>query len=267
MKDIEIVIPVHTTRHPMLMECVRNVRETTGTEPVVWESPGNVSVARNGALDAVDAKWVCFLDTDAFPQGRDWHLTLMRSAEADCVSIANPNEVFDFGTHTTALGSRRMVIDSPDNCGGFCLLVDRTNVTGRFDENIGYESDFLGPCLEDTDFAKTVCEHGGTMLLEPSVTVLHRDRGTADVLEFINSHEGFCYAVVSSLIDMKHHLGLADLFSGIGKVPGCGRYLADGYTKDRLIECYAPVLANLPEKCRPGMQRHIELLSTQFFRD
>lgn len=267
MKDIEIVIPVHTTRHHMLMDCVRNVRETTGTEPVVWESAGNVAVARNEALDQVDSEWICFLDTDAFPQEQDWHRTLLEAARNSGALIANPFEVFDFGTHLeTRERGESKVIRMPDNCGGFCLLVNRSCCSTRFDENIGYESDFLGPCLEDTEFAKSVAGEGGKMLLDTSVTVLHRDRGVADMQEFFLSHEGFCYTVIGDLINFKHRLGNRDLFKGIGKVPGVGRYLAEGYGRDELLECFAPVIENLPEKMRSPVQRHIELISSSHFR-
>ena len=266
MKDLEIVIPVHTTRHYMLMDCVRNVRETAGVEPVVWESPGNVAVARNEALGQVDAEWVCFLDTDAFPQERNWHTTLLDAARNAGVQIANPFEVFDFGTHLDdrPRGTTR-VVPRPENCGGFCLLVNRASCATRFDENIGYESDFLGPCLEDADFACSVGEAGGSLLLETSVTVIHRDRGVANLREFFGSHEGFCYAVVGELMRFKHHLGMPDLFEGIGKVPGVGRYLASGYGRDDLIECFAPVISKLPEAMRSPVQQHVENLALPHF--
>ncbi len=266
MKDIEIVIPVHTTRHYMLMDCVRNVRETAGVEPVVWESPGNVAVARNEALDGVDAEWVCFLDTDAFPQEANWHRTLLDAARSAGVAIANPFEVFDFGTHLENRPRGKSSIEAqPGNCGGFCLLVNRAGCGARFDENIGYESDFLGPCLEDADFACSVAEAGGRMLLETSVTVVHRDRGVADMDEFLRSHEGYCYEVVGELIRFKHHLGLPGLFKGIGKVPGVGRYLASGYGRDALVECFAPVISKLPEAMRSPVQRHVENLALPHF--
>lgn len=58
------------------------------------------------------------------------------------------------------------------------------------------------------------------------------------------------FLIAGEFINFKYRLGNRDLFKGIGTVSGAGRYLADGYGRDDLLECFAPVIENLPEKMR-----------------
>ena len=104
------------------------------------------------------------------------------------------------------------------------------------------------------------------MLHEASVSVLHKDRGAENLEELLHSHEAFCYDVVGMLIDAKHRLRIPDLFDGLGKVPGNGRFLAGGYGRDDLLRCFDPVLSNLPGDLRRRFCRRLETHSCFFFR-
>lgn len=248
-----VVIPVFTTRHYMLAECVRNVRDTTGVEPVVWECPGNVSVARNQALQGTDTKWVCFLDTDAFPVEKDWLQELVRVAELQDATILQPNEIMDFpgGQVTTMSGKDPIVVPGPRNCATMCLLVNRVACLGLFDEDCGLTAGRLGPCIEDTDFACAVVARGGKVVFHPGIHVLHRDRGAINITEWKQTDEVLCYHFMNTLLEVKWHERNVDIRKGffrhLGSVPAKDqRHLADGFTAIDLLHCYLPVAADLP---------------------
>lgn len=254
MPSAEIVIPVHTTLHHLLSACVANVRATVGQDPVVWEEAGNVSLARNAALAAATTEWVCFLDTDAFPQGAGWLDDMVRAAEALDVALLNPREVLDFGTSRYETCSRIAIptrIEHPTNCSGMCLLVRRALCQGIFDPYCGLTSGRLGPCIEDTDAARRCASMGLAAGYAPDVMVLHRDRGAADYEEWTRTDEFFAYSVMSQLLDIKWHARNAAIrdtfFRPLGSLPGRDqRRLAAGYTRRDLLNCYLPVLDALP---------------------
>lgn len=254
MPNAEIIIPVHTTRHHMLLDCIANVRATTGREPIVWEESGNVSVARNAALAATSTEWVCFLDTDAFPQGRNWLDLMVATAETLDVAILNPREVLDFGTSTYTTYSRIVTptrVDHPGNCSGMCLLMRRSQCLDIFDPFCGLTSGRLGPCIEDTDAARHCALRGLAAGYNPDVIVLHRDRGAADYEAWTRTDEFFAYRVMSLLLDIKWHPRNAALrptfFQPLQSLPGRDqRRLAHGYTRADLLNCYLPILDALP---------------------
>lgn len=254
MSTYEIVIPVHTTRHHLLAECVANVRNTVGREPIVWEEAGNVSVARNAALAATDTEWVCFLDTDAFPVGNTWIEQMIATAESLDVAILNPCEILDFGTSTHISTSRITVptrIDNPTNCSGMCLLMKRSLCQDAFDPFCGLTSGRLGPCIEDTDMARRCASLGLALGYAPDVKVFHRDRGAADYDAWTHTDEFFAYNVMSTLLDIKWHPKNSSLrdtfFLPLLSLPGRDqRRLAHGYTREDLLNCYLPILDALP---------------------
>lgn len=242
-----ICIPTWTTGHPMLMACVRNVRATTGGEPVVWRTDANVAVARSQATAALDTDYICFLDTDAFPQERGWLSRLVQTAEETGADIVSPNEILWFSaTQLTPLWPDReqpYKIKRP-RVAGMCVLVRRGR--GVWDPYIGLTHGRLGPCIEDTDFAFSVAAQGGVHIHEPRVHVYHKDRGTPNYETWMLTHEYLCYQMMSILLQFKWQVIPSDkrasFFSDLGSVPGQGqRYLAEGYTIEHLIECYAPI--------------------------
>ena len=254
--NVTIVIPVHTTRHPMLVECVENVRATTGLEPVVWEEDGNVSVARNAALAACDTRWVCFLDTDAFPVGTGWLQRMVTVAEDLDVAILNPREILDFGNVVYDVTNKIRTptrIEHPTNCSGMCLLVRRELCNGFFDPFCGLTSGRLGPCIEDTDLALRCRAAGLAGGYVPDVIVLHKDRGAADYEAWTRTDEFYAYSLMSRMLDIKWHPRNAALrenfFQPLGSLPGKDqRRLAHGYNREDLLECFLPVLEQLPSQ-------------------
>ena len=257
-----ICIPTWTTGHHMLMDCVKNVRETTGCEPVVWRTDENVAVARSQATTAMDTEYICFLDTDAFPQEPGWLDRLVQIAEESGADIVSPNEILWFSpSKTEALWPERdkpYVVSGPPTVAGMCVLVRRGK--GVWDTHIGLTHGRLGPCIEDTDFAYSIAAQGGRHVKEPRVHVLHKDRGAPDFDTWRLTHEYLCYEIMSELLAYKWKVipgeERAGFFSGLGSVPGKGqRYLADGYGIKHLIECYAPVAEKIPGRANEALWR------------
>lgn len=266
-KEIRIVVPVARTRHPMLMDCVRNIRMTTGREPIVWECGGNVAVARNEALASLDPGWTIFVDTDAFPVQKDWDQALVKAAEKAGAVIANGREFFDFGDKLEPANPGTRIIGPPINCAGALLAVDTTKCGARFDENLGYSSGTLGPCIEDTDFARAVAEAGGKMIREPSIPFLHKDRGATDMKGFLATDEAFCYWIVGLLVSAKWALGMPGFFEGIGRVPADGRWLGKGVSPERLLEGYEPAIERMPADVARRFRRIVQREALSHFGD
>lgn len=268
--SVSVVIPVHTTRHPMLLDAVQNVRDTIGLEPVVWETPANVAVARNEAMAAITTDWICFLDSDAFPQEAAWLDTLIQLGESSGTVIVAPHEVLDFGTSRTAFLSHLtapVVIDSPTNCAGMCLLVRRDFCAGLFDEHIGLTQGFLGPCIEDTDFAHAVAAKGGALAYHPDVHVLHKDRGTVNLDSWLCTDEALAYRLMSALITAKWHPTTPastrpSFFREIRAVESRDqRTLARHLTHHDLLDCYLPVVeSSVPAAYRAGLKTQLEII-------
>jgi len=265
--DVTIVIPTHTTAHYMLQDCVKNIRDTTGLEPFVCEDKGNVSVARNRAMRECSTEWVCFVDTDAFPQGKNWINTLITTTERMGASICQPSEVSEFGqvhVRSECKLSEPLLIDNPTNCAGMCLLVKRADCAGLFDEHCGLTAGFLGPCIEDTDFALHVGHLGLKMVYDPRVEALHKDRGAATLDAWRETDEHAAYRIMNLMLKAKWNSAddsfRAGFFSGIGMVPAKDqRTLADGYGRDDLLACYAPMIERFPEASRAPVQRFLEM--------
>ena len=264
--NVEVCIPVHTTGHPFLVECAKNVRLTTGRDPVVWECPGNVSVNRNQALAGLSSEYVCFLDADAFPIEKGWLDQLVSAADQTGATIVSPVELlqFDTGVHSFPVPFKEVtVLPSTANCTTMCLLVRRAFVQGLFDERCGLTHSRIGPCIEDTDFANAVHASGGTHAYHPGVHVLHRDRGAATYEDWQRTDEYTCYSVMSELVSTKWLPEFAtrrkDFFLHLGSVPASDqRHMAPGYGPKHLADCFLPVAADLPSPLSTKLARVIE---------
>jgi hypothetical protein len=264
--NVEVCIPVHTTGHPFLVECAKNVRLTTGRDPVVWECPGNVSVNRNQALAGLSSEYVCFLDADAFPIEHGWLDLLVAAADQTRATIVSPVELlqFDNGVHSFPVPFKEVtVLPSTANCTTMCLLVRRADVQGFFDENCGLTAGRIGPCIEDTDFANAVQASGGTHAYHPGVHVLHRDRGAATYEDWQRTDEYTCYSVMSELVATKWLPEFAarrkDFFLHLGSVPASDqRHMAPGYGSKHLADCFLPVAADLPSPLSEKLASVIE---------
>lgn len=249
--NIEIVIPVFSTAHYMLQDCVRNVRETTGKEPIVWSSQGNVAVARQEATDRINADALLFLDTDAFPVEKDWHQLMARTMADTGAAIVSPNEILWF----SETDQHQIFTDLPDkafqilqpNVAGMCLLVRKG--WGVWDTNIGLTNGLLGPCIEDTDFAHSIQAQGGSHFKNPAVHVLHKDRGAATFDEWQDTDEMCAYRAMVELIGIKWHPnygGHHDFFRALKGVPAKPqRSLAPGWNRRDLLNCYLAVAQTL----------------------
>jgi hypothetical protein len=267
-----ICIPTWSTQHHLLSECVQNVRETSGVEPVVWQTAGNVAVARDEASAAMDTEYICFLDTDAFPQEKGWLDRLVRTADETNATIVSPTEVLWFSpTNMRVLGPKvgtSYRYTGVPGVAGMCVLVRRGQ--GKWDHNIGLTHGELGPCIEDTDFAYSVAAAGGIHMKEPRVHVLHKDRGAPDFDTWSLSHEFLCYRIMALLLQekwrIKDPVKRAKFFSAIKSVPaGSQRFLASGYSIDDLIACYTPVIENLSGAGKM-YQRVIEGMAQSYLR-
>jgi hypothetical protein len=268
--SVSICIPVHTTRHHMLTDCVANVKSTTGLEPVVWEEKDNVAVARRNAAAALDTEYIIYLDTDAFPVEKDWHLAMLRTAEDRQADIVSPREVLCFPGETGPIEPCRLSEPverkGTPNVAGMCLLVRRGR--GVWDTNIGLTAGFLGPCVEDTDFAHSVVAGGGTHWAHPGVTVLHKDRGADSMAEWQRTDEFFCYELMSQYITAKWLFGIPDLFTDLGKLPAKNqRTLVDKYRVEDLANCFAPIHAKLPESQVPSFNQWLDDMVAQRRQD
>lgn len=263
---VTIVIPAPLEGHFLLQDCVANVKATTGMQPVVWETAENVAVARNQAMEEIKTPYICFLDSDAFPQEKDWVRSLVEVADKTRASIVSPVEVLDFGESRVAYarsGPGPTIIRKPSNCAGMCLLVRRAAGRGRFDPNLGLTCGRIGPCIEDTDFACAIREFGGTHAYHHDVHVLHKDRGTSDMDSWVKTDEFLAYGILSDLIQARWRVEDKELrrrfFDGIGWVPSkTQRMMAPGFTYNDLLECYLPILDKLPEQERKRLQHQME---------
>jgi hypothetical protein len=155
------------------------------------------------------------------------------------------------------------VVVAPDNCATMCLLVRRSKCEGLFDENCGLTAGFLGPCCEDTDFARAVNSIGGKHAYHPGVEVIHSDRGTFTYSQWKRTHEFAAYLMMSRLLDAKWHPLCSEtrkqFFSKLGRVPSKDqRTLATGYTMNDLLDAFLPVVDMVPEQYRPGLTRSLE---------
>ena len=269
MKTI-ICIPVYDTTEPLLVDCIKNVRDTTGADPVVWESKENVSIARSDAINSIDADHIIFLDSDAFPQEKNWHLRMSEVAELTHAGIVSPREVLFFSdseqVEMPQRSNKQQIIEmiGTPNVAGMCLLVQKN--IGTWDRSFGLSKGFLGPCIEDTDFAFSIYNEGRKHVKVLDVSVLHKDRGFKTMAEWEVSDEFLCYEIMSELLSfkwsIKDKVERSQFFSGIGKVP-CGknsRMLADGYDLNKLMECFEPVLSkitSLNEFARSMMQHMV----------
>lgn len=254
---VEIVIPVPKTSHPMLQDCIANIRETTGLEPTVVDKGKNVAIARNLATKQSKADWICFVDTDAFPQGKGWIDKMIDTGEIYKASIVSPNEILVFdGNSQHVLCSRTgRFLKNPDDqpaVAGMCLLVRRG--CGTWDENAGLSNGYIGPCIEDTDFAYSIKAEGGIHAIDARVDVLHKDRGASSLKEWSMTDEFLAYQIMAILIDRKWKVHDRDFFKGLKKVQAAdnkggrgSRYMADGKTIEDLMRAYEKIFDKLPD--------------------
>jgi hypothetical protein len=266
--SISICIPVQSTGHPMLVDCVKNIKQTTGIDPIVWSDGDNVAVARKRITESVDTEYLIFVDTDAFPVEENWHLSMMNLAIKEKASIVTPIEYFAFDSEIKQITRKKnqpykqIEPDAP----GMCLLVKRG--CGTWDTNIGLTNGFLGPCVEDKDFAMSIAADGGAHFIDTNVSVMHKDRGMPTYQDWLHCHEFLCYMLVSHYIQIKWMYNNPNMFAGLGRVPAQGkRTLADGYTIDNLLECFNPVADNVDISIREKDREWVDSLVDGFLHE
>lgn len=268
----QIIITVPLSGHPLLQDCLRNVRDTEGVDPMVWISPDNVSVARNDAMAAADSEYVCFLDADAFPQGRGWLDHLVEVADANRATMVSCVEILDFPgerivPRSAAASDPRQVYSGEATT--MCLLARRQDCLGGFDPYMGLLSETIGGCLEDTDLARNLRSKDARHWWTPKVQVLHKDRGTATYKDWTCTDEFLAYELMATLLDVKWHPinteRRADFFRGLRRVPSRDqRTMADGYGPKDLLNAFLPVTDTLRPEDRQPVTGALETVLERF---
>lgn len=150
---------------PSARSRVEDVAQETGLRVVYQHVPGaNISIARNGGLEAATGDWIAFLDDDEIVEP-DWLTALVACAEAteaDAVfgparAIYGPDApqwMIDGDFHSQFVASRRGVVETGHTCNALLRWGD---VPWRH-ERFALERGRSGG--EDTEFFFRVRAHG-----------------------------------------------------------------------------------------------------------